>query len=440
VADEEIVLAGKRRPRAEDVTMRILHVVHQFYPEHVGGTESHTRALALAQQAEGHTVCVFTRRYAEGRRIEHESLDGVPVVRAVSGWFSAGRRFLDTVHEPFLAHAVVTTIAAFRPDIIHVQHLMGLPVGALRDPGIKARLVVTLHDYWWACANAQLYTSYSDAVCEGPRLWLNCARCGMARVGAEEVSLLAPVVAPVFAARGLALRRLAQHVAAWIAPTQFVRAWHLSHGWRTAQTIVIPHGIEAPPPEVVALAAARTSDDGARHFGYLGGLSHQKGVHLLIDAFNALPADARLTIAGDESVFPDYCAELRRRATHPGVRFVGLLAQPEVWRTLAEIDALVVPSVWYETSSLIAQEALTVGTPVVATTHGALAERVQHETNGLRVAPGDVGALRAAMVRLIYEPGLLASLRGHPAPLRTASAAARDVEALYRRVLGHGVA
>ena len=72
----------------------------------------------------------------------------------------------------------------FRPDLVHVQHLMGFPVQLLhllRQRRIP--YVVTLHDYWWICANAQLLTNYGQQICDGPRLWLNCGRCALARAG-----------------------------------------------------------------------------------------------------------------------------------------------------------------------------------------------------------------------------------------------------------------
>jgi glycosyltransferase involved in cell wall biosynthesis len=412
--------------------MRILHVVHQFLPEHVGGTESHVRGLALAQQAAGHTVAVFARRFGPGNAVLREEVDGLPVIRAASGPYSAAGRFLATFRSPYLAAAIRSEWAAFQPDVVHVHHLMGLPTAGLTGIASRAPIIVTLHDYWWVCANAQAYTSFDLAVCEGPRAWLNCGRCGLARFGHPGWRLAVPAAALTFGARARALAGVARRVSRWIAPTDFVRDWHIARGWPGDRVVTVRHGIEAPPAGVVASARSRDPQRGARHFGYLGGLAWQKGVHLLLDAFDDLPDDVRLTIAGDESVFPEYCADLHRRARHRGVAFVGLLDQRAVWRTLAAIDALVVPSVWYETSSLIAQEALAVGTPVVASDHGALVERVTPEVNGLRFTPGSVEDLRAACRRLMDEPGLLGRLSGRPDPVRSVADAAREIEDVYR--------
>jgi glycosyltransferase involved in cell wall biosynthesis len=173
----------------------------------------------------------------------------------------------------------------------------------------------------------------------------------------------------------------------------------------------------------------------ATHFAYIGGLSPQKGVHVLIEAFNGLPASARLTIAGDEHAFPEYCTDLRKQAKHPGIHFVGLLDRPGVWRTLAQADALVVPSLWYETASLIVQESFATRTPVIAADHGALAERVRHEIDGLLVPPGDTLALRSAMRRLMDDSCLLTRLRAGIQPVKGMEEHVEQLEAIYRQVL-----
>jgi hypothetical protein len=59
---------------------------------------------------------------------------------------------------------------------------MGLP-GATLDL-LRARglpYVVTLLDFWWFCANAQLVTNFDHTVCSGPAWWTNCTRCAVAR-------------------------------------------------------------------------------------------------------------------------------------------------------------------------------------------------------------------------------------------------------------------
>jgi glycosyltransferase involved in cell wall biosynthesis len=423
-------VAGSRSPGV--VRLRILHIVHQFLPDHVGGVEHYTRALALIQQRAGHQVSVFSPRSGDGTHLDHENLDGLLVAYAVSRAASPFQRFWATFGQGFLGASLAQVVAEVVPDVIHLHNLLGLPVRALAQSALEAAMVATLHDYGWVCANSQLITNHSQQVCDGPHFWLNCGRCGLARIGAGIAWPFAPLVAPLFALRAAAVQRLAARMTAWIAPTAFVADWHIAHGWPAGAVHVVGHGIEHPP---AALQPSRPANQRACHFAYIGGLSKQKGVHVLVEAFNRLPHRARLTIAGDETAFPDYCAELRHRAKHVGIEFVGRLPRKEVWQLLRQVDALVVPSLWYETASLVVQEAFAVSTPVVAAGHGALGERVRHEIDGLLVPPGDVSALRAALRRLIEEPTLLGRLRTGIRPVITMAEHADQVEAIYREVI-----
>jgi glycosyltransferase involved in cell wall biosynthesis len=422
------------RERGTALTMRILHILHQYLPDHVGGVEHHARALAVAQRQAGHQVAIFCRRSQAGRRLERDIQDGLPVYRAVGGRFTPAGRFRATLGDRYLSSSLRRVIGEMAPDVLHVHHLMGLPVSSLSDEELPGPLVVTLHDYWWVCANANLFTDYGRQVCAGPQGWLNCARCGLARAGAGVAWPLSPLAVPLFAARAVLLRRLQSRVAAWIAPTGFVADWHVAHGFPAARLHVVGHGIELPP-EGLRPTPGREGTGEPLHLAYLGGLAPLKGVHLLIEAFNVLPPGMRLTVAGDESAFPDYCARLHRLATHPGIRFAGRLDRRDVWQLLSGVDALVVPSLWYETAALVIQEAFAVGTPVLASNHGALAERVRHEVDGLLVAPGQVLPLREAIRRLVDEPGLLHQLRRGIGPVTTMAENAARVEAIYRSLL-----
>jgi glycosyltransferase involved in cell wall biosynthesis len=408
--------------------------VHQFVPEHVGGTETYTRALALRQAAAGHDVTVLARRFGEGRGTVEERIDGLRVVRAVDGPFSAVGRLASTLRAPALAATIETVALRVAPDVVHLQHGMGLPAGALARLAERYPTVVTLHDYWWVCANGQALTTFGDVVCDGPRAWVNCARCGLARVARSGLAPAAPALAPLFAARALALRRAGRRVRAWVAPTEFVRQWHVAHGLPEGRTHTIPHGVEPPPDGLLAVAETDGPATRPLRAAYLGGLSHQKGVHLLVEAVGRLDGRATLAVAGDESVFPEYCGALRAAADPAHVHFLGLLDQASVWRQLALADIVVVPSLWYETSSLIAQEAFAVGTPVVASGHGALAERIRDGVDGLLFAPGDEASLRRALSRLLDEPGLLSRLRRGIAPVRTMDDHAAEIETVYARI------
>lgn len=408
--------------------MRILHLVHQYPPDYVGGTELYTQTLARSQAQQGHEVVVVAPAVADVHWPQPDQENGVRVYRIPVGPRSATAVFRSNFHHPRLTAGYQQVQQAEQPDLIHLQHLMGLPwnlVGSINTP-----LVITLHDYWYLCANAQLLTNYSNQVCAGPKGWLNCARCALARAGHPQAQPLTPGLVPLFAYRHWQLRRVLQKAHALIAPSRFTAEIYRQMGIQPEKINVIPHGIQLPeqlPP--------RQTGDGL-HIAYIGGLSWQKGVHVLIAAVNQLPhAGVRLSIWGDTTAFPDYVARLRQQATHPGITLHGRLPHHLLWQTLAEVDLLVVPTLWYETSSLIIQEAQAAGVPVLASRIGAVQERLRDGVDGFFFPAGDERALLHLLRRFLAQPDLVEALRRQMRPVTTITEHVAAVTAVYQKAL-----
>lgn len=414
--------------------MRILHIVHQYLPEKVGGTELYTRTLAQHQVLKGHDVSVFypslhinNQDTAHFREEYGVRIYGIPV-----GERTARQTFKDTFVNGRLEDAFTAVLTTEQPDIIHVQHLMGLPLGIvnhINQAGIP--YLITLHDYWYLCANAQLLTNYDSAVCEGPNLWLNCAHCALARAGYNSAVPLIPAIAPLFGYRERRLRRILDSARLLVAPTQFTARIYQKMGISEVKIRVVPHGINVPdelPPHKEV--------DSNLHIAYIGGLSWQKGVHILIAAVNQLPAaGVKLSIIGDTTAFPDYVAQLKQQAQHPGISFNGRIPPAELWTTLAQVDLVVVPSLWYETASLIVQEAFAAGVPVVASQIGALQERVEEGVNGRFFPPGNSAALHDILAEFLTAKDTLEKLRAGMKPVYTMKEHLREIESIYTQII-----
>ena len=398
--------------------MRVVQVVHQYPPSHVGGTELYTQSVSRALAGRGHQVTVFCRESRPRGGLEDAIEEGVHVLRMWSGTPGPARRFLATFGDRAARQFFEQSLDRIQPDIVHIQHLMGLPVAliqCLRRRDIP--FVVTLHDYWWLCANAQLITNYSGALCEGPRAYLNCACCVLARARerpgraqASGCSLwpVAPALTPLLAWRGHLLRGALRQAQRLIVPSRFVERWYRSQGVGQGSIECIPHGVDVPrclPDHRGAPAPLQLA--------YVGGLSWQKGVHVVVDAVTGL--NVQLSVAGDESFDPYYVASLRERAA-ANVHFLGRLSCQQVWELLSRSHAVLIPSLWHETFSLIAHESFAAGVPVIASRVGALADAISDGGDGLLVMPGDDEAWRSALRRLVDESDLLPKLRSNVRP------------------------
>jgi glycosyltransferase involved in cell wall biosynthesis len=218
-----------------------------------------------------------------------------------------------------------------------------------------------------------------------------------------------------------------------IAPTEFVRDWYAARGAPAEKVQLIPHGL--PVPELKPRQPRKTG--APLRFAYIGGLSWQKGVHILLEAFSRLDMEQapELLIAGDNTTDPVYTAQLRALAS-TNVQFLGKLDRTAVWDLLGKVDVLVVPSLWYETFAFVVSEAMAAGVPVVASHLGPMADRVHHEVDGLLVPPENVEALTTALNRFQQEPSLLSRLQAGLQPVRTIEQYIDEIEGLYHKILG----
>lgn len=425
--------------------MRILHVTHQYPPHDVGGVELYTQTLARFQADNGAQVAVFFPSPLEPQgteetvELEFRQEYGVRVYGAKLGRRSRTRVFMDTFGQQRAMEALQEVLAREKPDLVHVQHLMGLPVAIVHQLRRHQRpLIITLWDYWFSCANAQLITNYDNAICDGPHYWVNCGRCALARAGLGNRPLLAPLSAPLLAVRGLLLRRVLAAANRLIAPLPFVRDTYARLGAPTERMIVVPPGIQVPR-DVVRKGRARQN---RRHpeeplrVIYVGGIAWQKGLHVLIEAVNDLPPESiRLSIYGDLGQHAGYAVELQRLARHPGISFEGRLERSEFWRVLLEeVHVGVVPTLWYETASLVIQELFAARIPVLGSRIGVLPGRIRDGVDGLLFAPGDSAALRGALQRLLDEPDLLGHLSDNIERPRLMAEHVADIEAVYESV------
>ena len=204
-----------------------------------------------------------------------------------------------------------------------------------------------------------------------------------------------------------------------------------------------------PVTDPAAVAAARARHGIAatdRVLTYIGGFNRHKNVAALIAAMPVIlrvVPEARLVIIGRTSGarFWDNIEELKESARADArasdrIGFAGELDDAEMATLLNLSDALVMPSLW-EGFGLPALEAMSCGTPVLASDRGSLPEVVGDA--GLFFDPQDDAALAAQAIRLLTDDALCTNLR------QRALARARDfgwdraaelAEQSFRRTLG----
>jgi len=140
---------------------------------------------------------------------------------------------------------------------------------------------------------------------------------------------------------------------------------------------------------------------------FLARLHMDKGLAEALEACRRLPEPCRLHVYGPGMSDTDFSLF----DGHPTAVYGGVLAPGDVPRVLGDHDLLLAPSYCgregYPGTIL---EAFQCGLPVVASDWGGVAEVVEHEVNGILVQPRSAEAVRAAVERLLGDPGLYKQL------------------------------
>ena len=132
----------------------------------------------------------------------------------------------------------------------------------------------------------------------------------------------------------------------------------------------------------------------SNHFVYIGRLSADKGVNVLLNAFSTSPY--QLVIAGDGPLKEKVISYTER---FPNITYKGLLDKVAVTEILQEGTAMIFPSIWHEGMPLTIIEGLACGTPVIASDLGVMKHMITHDHDGLLVEPNNAKALREAVNR-----------------------------------------
>jgi glycosyltransferase involved in cell wall biosynthesis len=188
--------------------------------------------------------------------------------------------------------------------------------------------------------------------------------------------------------------------------------------------------VELDPPAVEAPWAHANGHSGPV-VGFVGRIEPRKGVLDLIAAAPAIRAaspGAEVVIVGDDpwDAFPDYLAQVRAAQDVVHVPW-----QANAAGLMRHFDVLVAPS-HQEPFGTVLSEAMAVGTPVVATRVGGLAEVVDDGVTGLLVEPGEPDALAAAVLEVLGRRDAMSAAARESARRFGADAYADRVEALIR--------
>jgi len=377
---------------------------------------------------------------------------------------------------PFLTQSFAEALEEFTPDVVHFHNYLSLGddlVGLAKSRG--AVVLYTIHDYGLICPN-NLLLRRDGALCdkadpdffasccprmlrtaEGRRPLISSRLPSLARwrmfadhyphrrrrqllqgaMGMAERLLGEPETTAVEAKRAFfqkSTRRIFSQVDLFLSPSHYLRQRYLACGLAPERVRHVRYGMKRFPRQ-----EHRPSSDGRLRFGYIGAFHAHKGIAVLLDAFAGLGDRASLHLHGSSFGSPVSEAYFRRLTSQPGHGVVvhGRYDNSRIGEILAGLDAVIVPSVWFENEPLTIQEAQIAGVPVITGNQGGMAELVRDGIDGLHFRIGDSKDLRRVLLQLIDNPGLLLSLRHQAPQIPDIESQARIVRAHYQQLIKH---
>jgi glycosyltransferase involved in cell wall biosynthesis len=441
--------------------VKIVHVSGWYFPDSLGGTEAYVAAVAERLQAAGHQLFVAAPDPLN-REPRSYVVDGLPVYRYPIP-ASPSRDEAQHVTSARGAEHFHEWLKQTRPDVVHF-HTFVTGVGpheirAAREAG--ARVFATTHSgsLGFLCQRGTMMRWGRD-LCDGRVSAAGCAACelqhrGLPRPLADAAGLLPPAVSRVarfipgkpgtllgmsdLISRNQELQRqMLRELDGFVVLTDVAHRVVTANDGTGGPIVLNRLGIRGEAAAIESLKAA-TSSRTRRHItvAYVGRFDPIKGVHDLAHAVRALPpkTPVQVEFRGPISNLRELAITNELKAIvgpDAWVRFGHPLEPANVFEYLRDIDLLCCPSRTLEGGPTVALEAMAVGTPVLASNIGALAEIVTDGVNGCLVPPNDSAALASAIARIAADPaGTIDLWRRRLPPVRTMDDVVEDYLQMY---------
>jgi glycosyltransferase involved in cell wall biosynthesis len=341
---------------------------------------------------------------------------------------------------------------AIQPDVVHLHHTMFFGYDILRElknSVPEAPIIYTLHEFMPIChRQGQMLRTKNDEPCmeESPR---RCHECF------PEISQQTFFMRKKFIQSHLSV------VDRFIAPSRFLGERYIDWGIPAEKVIVEEYGRTPPPGE--AIHEERPYRD---RFGFFGQITPYKGLQVVLEAMaivageSAEPKDPLLEAlevaaggaqnGGDPVDGPSPSARIHGAnldlqpgsfqtrikellaETKGSVRWIGKYEHDDLASYISQVDWVIVPSIWWENSPLVIQEAFHFGRPIICSNIGGMAEKVEHGVNGLHFRANDPTSLAATIERAAADPELWERLRPGIRPVYPMDEHARELLGLYR--------
>ena len=412
--------------------MKILFILHQFFPLHHTGTERLTLDLAKQIQRMGNYVTVLTyepsapfknkskflieadnntkdgfSKIDDNIKKKEYQIDTIPVIALKYIQHKLGFQIFEKNLEKPLSEIIKEY------DIVHFTHPMWFSSALDVCKKLEKPTVLTLTDNWLLCPRG-LVTS-ENQICDGPEEGKKCME--VCHYGNEVITR--------FEESKLFFESI-DHI---VAGSNFVRKTFSDNNWNRAIDL-IPFSIDhshvrtvGDPKEIV--------------FCFMGTFIWHKGIHVLIKAFKMVENDnLKLKIYGRGDERDPYVKDLLNLAKDDKrIEFCGTFEYNELPHIMQEISMIVIPSSYKENFPLVMQNSLAYNKPVIASNVGGMPEVIKDGLNGFLFEQENFEQLARIIHKISKNPEIIEKLKeGIDSPPRI-EAEALQYENIYRNLM-----
>jgi glycosyltransferase involved in cell wall biosynthesis len=333
-------------------TLKFVFTTTFYPPYHLGGDAVHVKYLADELAKNGHEVHVFHSidAFRLKRKFFPEELGhGIVQTHPLKTPFglSSYSAYLFG-NSSFVTQSFKNLVETINPDIVHHHNISLLGYNILKKHQEYVN-ICTGHDSWLVCQQNILMKNGTK-----PCKTRTCFSCSIRCRRPPQIWRYRRAFDNAIKALDL-----------FIAPSSFVSD-KISEKIRL-KTVIIPNFVPQPPSKIGA-------SNFFNYFLYAGALEKHKGILELVKLFKVLETDAKLLIAGSGSLRNKIEEFVKANNLTHKIVLLGWVEYNIMCRLLKNANAIIVPSLCQENCPMIVLEALSVGTPAIASNIGGLPE------------------------------------------------------------------
>ncbi|MDR3449525.1 MAG: glycosyltransferase [Alphaproteobacteria bacterium] len=335
----------------------------------------------------------------------------------------------------YLTGLVDKMLAYSEPDIVHFHHFLNWGIESfehIRRRGV--RVILTLHEFIAICCRDGQMLRTNGRLCEAAYA-SDCANC------------FSNVSAGQFFVREKIIKAYLSYVDHFIAPSHFLAQRYVEWGLHPSKISVVENPLSLSTLEAAShinghknVKDSRNIAKGRIKIGYFGQINAYKGVDVLLRAVALLDQrDQDRLFIGIHGAnldlqtvqFQETLSELLSKASSCAF-LMGSYDNARVLNLMDEYDWIIVPSIWWENSPVVIQEALSIGKSLICSNVGGMAEKGLMGRQTLFFEPGNIAQL-ASILSNLEVPAAAPKTPGAP----TYAQCVDEIVSIYK-ACGHG--